>query len=256
MKITTARLKEIIKEEIQGVMEGKYGPARPGWPEGDSRDASSKANVDKEGAKDAFVVSDLYWLQLLLRVLSKSKEVDMSMLSEYINDVVRAIEEIDRWNHRSDDQKKRSGRTEYDLDKHWSALKLFHRPPKIKQEEFKRWLKFHKGFNRALEDLERGMFDQADADAAEKYTLHVSNDLGYQAVLDDLEKSDPTGTLRRFISSGSSITGPHRFNRRKAARNAAPWLRQILEPVRRGLKKVGLAEIIEEEIEIVINEHE
>jgi len=254
MKIATERLKEIIKEEVQSVVEGEYGPARPGWPEGDSRDASSKAKVDAEGAKEAFVVSDLYWLRLLLKMLTKSEKVNMSMLPKYTNDVVQAIDSIDRWNHSSDDQKERTGRTERDLDKHWSALGVGARPQHRQQEAFARWLPFHKGFNRALEDLERGMFDQADADAAEKYTLHVSNDLGHQAVLDDLDKSDPTGTLRRFIRSGNSILGPQRFNRRKAARNAAPWLKQILEPVRRGLKYVGLAEIIDEELEAILSE--
>lgn len=254
MKITKSQLKEIIKEEAQGVVEGEYGPPRPGRPEGDPRDASSQATVDKEGAKEAFVVSDLYWIQLLLKMLTKSKKVNMSMLPNYTNDVVQAIDAIDNWNNQPDYQKERTGRTEKDLDKHWSALGVGARPLHRQQEALARWLPFHKGFNRALEDLERGIFDQADADAAEEYTLHVSNDLGYQAVLDQLDKSDPTGMLRKFTGHGSSTLGPHRFTRRKAARDAAPWLRQKLEPVRRGLAKIGLREMIEEELEAILAE--
>jgi hypothetical protein len=255
VKITTARLKEIIKEEAQSVMEGEYGPPRPDFPAGDPRDAISQTRVDKEGAKEAFVVSDLYWIQLLLKMLTKSKKVNMSMLPKYTNDVVQAIDEIQRWNNLSDDQKKRGryGRKK-DLDKHWSALGVGGRPPHRQQEALARWLPFHQGFNRALEDLERGIFDQADADAAEKYTLHVSKELGYGAVLKQLDKSDPTGMLRKFTGHGSSTLGPHRFTRRSAARDAAPWLKQKFEPVRRGLAKIGLREMVEEELEAVLSE--
>ena len=247
MKITKSQLKKIIKEETQSVVEDFKGIARGERP--------IDAEVRAEGMKNMFV-KQIYWVKLLLGILDKNKKVNLRLLPKYTDEIAAAVHTIRMWNGFSEDQKRRSAVDKKEVDR--AYVTVGGASPRPRQEKgYERWLIFQKGLYRALEDMQGGIYDQTLAVRAEREVLGTLNSEGYHAMLDLNKDADPHGVLAQLTKGRSPPGGWSRhFDQHKAASQAAPKWRQKLEPVRRGLKKVGLAEIIDEELEAVLAEKE
>jgi len=234
MKITTARLKEIVKEEARGVVEAPETPQHP------------DTDVRAQGMESAFV-KPVYWVRLLLKILDKNEKVNLRLLPEYTDEMAQAIDTIQMWNGFDKYQKQKSSVDEKEVDR--AYMTVGGASPRHRQEErYERWLAFHNGLNRSLEDMQGGMYDQTLADRTAEEVLAVLNDdseypnrRGYHKMLDMNKDADPNGILGRLTDHGTTRGNwRQRFTHSKASPEAAPKWRQAIEPVRRGRKiKIG-----------------
>ena len=235
MKIPTSRIKEIIKEEL-----AEAGP--------DPRTAQSQSMLKKGGVKDTFVLRDLYWINLLLRMAQRDKKLDLRLLSKYTAEVSRAAHTIELWNGMDDYQKKKSTIDKKEV----LQAKITLKDSGVKDVE--RWLTFHDRLRQLLKDMEGGFYEEVDAKSAERYVTDLLNNEGYQAILNAIKKQDPAGQLSSIIRGSGAGSIGRAFTRSRANQQAAPRWRKAVEPIRRGLEKFGIREMIDEELEAVLAE--